>query len=152
MTEKKKNGGALARRSFPYGYLSNRTWIPDSDIHIHRTVSGEFWFCNPCFCNPCSSGTAEYLACALCNRASWAGSGQQTSSGTWISGVCTDCIRRSGILTSEMLVEELLGSILYLEFQLKLVTYLPEHLQLQYSCSRMQRMPWIPLPKFLVQR
>lgn len=72
MSEKKKSGGALLGAAFLMA-TSAPTRIPDADSNLYRTVSGKFWICYPGFRNPCSHCTAEYLACALCDRTSWSG-------------------------------------------------------------------------------
>lgn len=72
MSEKKKSGGALLGAAFLMA-TSAIDRIPDTDSNVYRTVSGKFWICYPGFRNPCSHCTAEYLACALCDRTSWSG-------------------------------------------------------------------------------
>ena len=79
MSEKKKSGGALLGAAFLMATSAiairgiSLTRIPDTDSNLYRTVSGKFWICYPGFRNPCSHCTAEYLACALCDRTSWSG-------------------------------------------------------------------------------
>ena len=73
MSEKEKEWRSLTWRSVSDGHICNRTRIPDTDSNLYRTVSGKFWICYPGFRNPCSHCTAEYLACALCDRTSWSG-------------------------------------------------------------------------------
>ena len=70
MSEKKKSGGALLGAAF---LMATSAIGPDTDSNLYRTVSGKFWICYPGFRNPCSHCTAEYLACALCDRTSWSG-------------------------------------------------------------------------------
>lgn len=97
MTEKKKNGGALLGAAF----LMATSAIGPGFLTQTSTFTGQyqasFGFVILVSVILAAVAQLNIWQCALCNRASWTGSGQQTSSGTWISGVCTDCIRRSGI-------------------------------------------------------
>lgn len=73
MSEKKKSGGALLGAAFLMATSAIGPGFLTQTATFTGTVSGKFWICYPGFRNPCSHCTAEYLACALCDRTSWSG-------------------------------------------------------------------------------